>query len=45
MQTVGVVAVEVAEEDEIEVAGADAPLLQLLVDGLPLRRTVRRGSG
>ena len=38
MQTVGVVAVEVAEEDEIEVAGADAPLLQLLVDGLPLRQ-------
>ena len=32
----GVIAVEMAHEHQIEVPGADAPLLQLLVDGSPL---------
>ena len=35
-QAVGVVAVEVAHEQQVEVVGTDAALLQLLVDGLPL---------
>ena len=32
-QSVGVIAVEMAHEHQVEVPGADAPLLQLLVNG------------